>query len=265
MLACDFLTVETVWLTRIYVLFFVSPERRRIEFVAARATPGRPLSLAASAESADGSPRPAAFISLSALRSCNPSSAAPSTPPSKSEGIKIVRTPIRAPNANAHAQRWVRTLRSQCLDRILIRAAFSAGGEEGAATAATPPPPELPPLFRSAGVRAPFPDFAGRIVAASAIDRCSGISCQPVTQLVERARPSSGTPQDIGSPFLGHPFRVYAPVSARLARRFPVPRIRCNSATWACATWRRRCSSLWGAKSRAQHADLQANRILAHH
>ncbi len=171
MLACDFLTVETVWLTRIYVLFFVSPERRRIEFVAARATPGRPLSLAASAESADGSPRPAAFISLSALRSCNPSSAAPSTPPSKSEGIKIVRTPIRAPNANAHAQRWVRTLRSQCLDRILIRAAFSAGGEEGAATAATPPPPELPPLFRSAGVRAPFPDFSGRIVAASAIGR----------------------------------------------------------------------------------------------
>jgi hypothetical protein len=89
----------------------------------------------------------------------------------QSEGIKIVRTPIRAPNANAHAQRWVRTLRSQCLDRILIRAAFSAGGEEGAATAATPPPPELPPLFRSAAVRAPFPDLAGRIVAASAIGR----------------------------------------------------------------------------------------------
>ena len=73
--------------------------------------------------------------------------------------------------------------------QLPMRAAFSAGGEEGAATAATPPPPEMPPLFRSAGVRAPFPDFAGRIVAASAIDRCSGISCQPVTQLVERARP----------------------------------------------------------------------------
>jgi hypothetical protein len=38
MLACDFLTVETVWLTRIYVLFFVSLERRRIEFVARRAS-----------------------------------------------------------------------------------------------------------------------------------------------------------------------------------------------------------------------------------
>ena len=39
MLACDFLTVETVWLTRIYVLFFVSLERRRIEFVACTANP----------------------------------------------------------------------------------------------------------------------------------------------------------------------------------------------------------------------------------
>ena len=39
MLACDFLTVETVWLTRIYVLFFVSLERRRVEFVASTSNP----------------------------------------------------------------------------------------------------------------------------------------------------------------------------------------------------------------------------------
>jgi putative transposase len=39
MLACDFLTVETIWLTRIYVLFFISLERRRIEFVASTSNP----------------------------------------------------------------------------------------------------------------------------------------------------------------------------------------------------------------------------------
>jgi hypothetical protein len=33
--ACDFLTVETLWLQRIYILSFISLERRRIEFVAA--------------------------------------------------------------------------------------------------------------------------------------------------------------------------------------------------------------------------------------
>ncbi len=38
-LACDFLTVETVWLKRIYVLFFISLERRRIELVATTSNP----------------------------------------------------------------------------------------------------------------------------------------------------------------------------------------------------------------------------------
>jgi transposase InsO family protein len=38
----------------------------------------------------------------------------------RSEGIKIIRTPFRAPNANAYAERWVRTLREDCLDRLIV-------------------------------------------------------------------------------------------------------------------------------------------------
>jgi len=38
----------------------------------------------------------------------------------RSEAMKVIRTPVKAPNANAHAERWVRTVRADCLDRILI-------------------------------------------------------------------------------------------------------------------------------------------------
>jgi len=38
----------------------------------------------------------------------------------QTEGIKVIRTPIQAPNANAHAERWIRTLCADSLDRILI-------------------------------------------------------------------------------------------------------------------------------------------------
>ena len=37
-----------------------------------------------------------------------------------SEDVRVIRTPIRSPKANAFAERWVRTARSECLDWLLI-------------------------------------------------------------------------------------------------------------------------------------------------
>jgi putative transposase len=38
----------------------------------------------------------------------------------RSEGIRVIRAPVRAPQARAHAERWVGSLRRECLDRLLI-------------------------------------------------------------------------------------------------------------------------------------------------
>jgi transposase InsO family protein len=38
----------------------------------------------------------------------------------RDEAIRMLRTPVRAPRANAYAERWVRTVRTECLDWLLI-------------------------------------------------------------------------------------------------------------------------------------------------
>jgi hypothetical protein len=38
----------------------------------------------------------------------------------RSEGADVVLTPVQAPNANACAERWIRTIRAECLDWLLI-------------------------------------------------------------------------------------------------------------------------------------------------
>ena len=38
----------------------------------------------------------------------------------RSQGIRVIKAPVRAPKARAHAERWVGSVRRECLDRILI-------------------------------------------------------------------------------------------------------------------------------------------------
>jgi transposase InsO family protein len=118
MLGCDLPTVETVFLQRIYVLFVISLATRGIEYIASSSNPGgrwvaqqaRNLIMQLSGE------HPFRFL----VHDRDMKFTHAFDEIFRTEGIKVIRTPIQAPNANAHAERWVRTLRADCLDRILI-------------------------------------------------------------------------------------------------------------------------------------------------
>jgi putative transposase len=118
MLACDFVTVETIFLQRIYALFFISLATRRIEYVACSSNPeGRWVTQQArnlARQLGDEHP----FRFLIHVRDTKFSHAFDEV--FRTEGITVIRTPVQAPNANAYAERWVRTVRADCLDRILI-------------------------------------------------------------------------------------------------------------------------------------------------
>jgi len=117
-LACDFLTVETAFLQRIYVLFFISLATRRVEYVACTPNPdsGWTAQQARNLIMQLGDEQPFRLL----IHDRDTKFGGGFDEVFRSEGIKVIRTPVRAPNANAYAERWVRTVRADCLDRILI-------------------------------------------------------------------------------------------------------------------------------------------------
>jgi putative transposase len=116
-LALDFFTVETVWLRTLYVLFAIQLSSRRVDVLGVSRNPNstwvvqqaRNLALG---ERLDG----VRFL----IRDRDSKFSGPFDEVFRSEGARIVKTPIKAPRANAFAERWIRTVRTECLDRILV-------------------------------------------------------------------------------------------------------------------------------------------------
>jgi hypothetical protein len=112
--ACDFFTVDTVWLRRLYVLFFIELGTRRVYLAGVTTNPNaawvtqqaRNLLLALEEQG-----RRVGFL----IRDRDAKFCRGFDDVFRSEGTKVLVTPVQAPNANAHAERWVPTVRTSAL------------------------------------------------------------------------------------------------------------------------------------------------------
>ena len=119
LLAVDFFTVETIWLQRLYVLFFIELGSRRVHLAGCTPTPTAAwVTQQARQLTWTFADRPEPFRFL--IRDRDQKFTASFDEVFRTEGIEIVRTPFRAPQANAVAERFVRTVRNECLDWLLV-------------------------------------------------------------------------------------------------------------------------------------------------
>ena len=118
-IATDFVTVDTVFLRRLFVLFVIEVQTRVVHVLGVTANPNGPWVTEAArnlTSDLEEAGRRLRFL----IRDRDSKFTANFDAVFSSIGIEAIKTPIRSPRANAFAERFVRTIRTECLDHLLV-------------------------------------------------------------------------------------------------------------------------------------------------
>jgi transposase InsO family protein len=114
--ACDLFTVQTIWFRTLYVFFIIHHGSRELIHARVTANPTAGWLAQQMTEACDVDREPPRFL----IHDRDGCFGAAFNRRVQSLGITQIRTPVKAPKANAIAERWVRTARSECLDHRLV-------------------------------------------------------------------------------------------------------------------------------------------------